>query len=102
MNRQTGVSPDQIEFISSTVRALFPGIEVILFGSRIDGGFKPSSDLDVCLKGLTELPLAKLEQLHELLSNSDLPFKVDIVDFSRTDDDFKKIILKPSHPHIKL
>ena len=62
----------------------------IVFGSRIKGVSKRFSDLDVCIKD----PISdyEYELLKEEFENSDLPFKVDIVEYKRVDNSFKKII----------
>jgi len=62
----------------------------IVFGSRIKETSKRFSDLDICIKD----PISdyEYELLKEKFENSDLPFKVDIVEYKRVDDSFKKII----------
>lgn len=66
----------------------YPG--TVIFGSRIKGTSRKFSDLDVCIKD----PITDYEfvMLQETFSESDLPFKVDLVDYSKVDNDFKKII----------
>jgi len=58
-----------------------PGVTVRVFGSRAKGAPKPYSDLDLALKGDDRLTLAVLADLAEAFSESDLPFKVDVVDW---------------------
>ena len=64
-----------------------------MFGSRIKGTAKHYSDLDLVL--LTEAPLTIRQQreLEEAFSDSDLPFKVDLIDWVSCCDNFKQIIL---------
>jgi uncharacterized protein len=62
----------------------------LLFGSRTDGTNKKFSDLDVCLKD--NVDSYEYELLKEKLENTDLPFKVDLIEYSRLADSFKKII----------
>jgi len=61
------------------------------FGSRVMGNAKRLSDLDIFYKDA--IPLYDLHKLEEEFEESDLPFKVDIVDYNKCDDDFKKIIM---------
>lgn len=61
-----------------------------LFGSRIKGSSKQFSDLDVCIKD--NLQDYEIQLLREAFENSRLPFKVDLVDYRRVDETFKKII----------
>lgn len=63
---------------------------VVVFGSRIKGTSKRFSDLDLCLKN--PIKDYEYELLKEAFEKSDLPFKVDLVDYHRVDDSFKKII----------
>jgi predicted nucleotidyltransferase len=65
---------------------------VIAFGSRVTGKYKPHSDLDICVLGKTPLTLLELANLHEDFSESSLPFRVDIVDWSSISAEFQNII----------
>ena len=65
--------------------------DVIVFGSRIKGTQQKLSDLDLCLK-TTNIALVDMAQLKEALSNSELPFIVDVVDYNDVSQGFKKII----------
>jgi len=56
--------------------------QVILFGSRALGSFKPGSDIDLCLKG-EQLTQADLTRLMVHLDELDLPWIVDLVMFSQ-------------------
>src|SRR3989338_1960520 len=67
--------------------------EVRAFGSRVHKeNLKPFSDLDLVV--MTEQPLdgARLGKLNEAFSASDLPFKVDVVDWSSISENFRKLI----------
>ena len=66
-----------------------PGREIWVFGSRAHGdGVKPFSDLDLAIPGRSPLPLEVLGRLREAFSESDLPFKVDLVQEADTDPVF--------------
>jgi len=56
--------------------------QVIIFGSRALGSFKPGSDIDLCLKG-EQLTQADLTRLMVHLDELDLPWIVDLVMFSQ-------------------
>ena len=64
-----------------------PEYEVWAFGSRVKGTAKRYSDLDLAI--ITEKPLS-LET--HAFSESDLDWKVDIVDWAACSENFKKII----------
>jgi len=62
------------------------------FGSRVHGTQKPFSDLDICIKG--ELPELTKCYLQEEFDESDLPFKIDLVEWSKISKEFRSLIEK--------
>ena len=87
-----GATEEQLSAVIESIRKYFPSAQILFFGSRANGKFKPTSDLDVCLKDRQPLDLAQWAQLESDLSSSDLPYKVDLVDWSRVTPEFQKII----------
>lgn len=71
-----------------------PGYEVRGFGSRVEGTARESSDLDLVVMAEKPLDAKTMADLREAFSESDLPFKVDVVDWAKTKDNFRKIIEK--------
>lgn len=67
---------------------------VFLFGSRTETRHSQFADIDIGILGSEPLPLTLRAQLIELLNESDIPFKVDVVDFYNVDANFKKIALE--------
>jgi predicted nucleotidyltransferase len=88
-----GLSPEDLAIIHDI---LHDYNQVYIFGSRVKGTYKPFSDFDVCIKQ----PLAdyQVELLNEKFTESDLPFKVDIVLYDQVSDEFKKRIDQESIP----
>jgi len=88
------LSPDHLRLIKKILRDHLPGYEVRAFGSRIGGNAKRHSDLDLVV--MTRMPLAMktLALTKEAFSESDLPFKVDLIDWSLVSEEFKKIIIR--------
>ena len=84
--------PDHWAIVRSALRRHLPDREVLAFGSRATWTAKEYSDLDLAVMGEDPLPLNTAAALAEDLCESDLPFKVDIVDWARTDDSFRSII----------
>lgn len=60
------------------------------FGSRVKGTQRQLSDLDICF--MDAIPWNIRGHIDEDFENSDLPFKVDIVDFNMCDESFQKKI----------
>lgn len=61
-----------------------------LFGSRARGTFKPTSDVDIALKGAITIRL--IAKIKAEFAESNLPFFVDIVDYSKADNALKNEI----------
>lgn len=86
------VTPEQWGIISSILKRNIPGTEVWAFGSRATWTAKPFSDLDLAIIGSHPLPLAATAAMAEEFSESDLPWKVDLVDWASTSESFRNII----------
>ena len=69
-----------------------PALEVWAFGSRAMHTAKPYSDLDLALITRKPLSLEQLAALTDAFATSDLPIRVDVVDWASTSDAFRKII----------
>ena len=74
--------------------------KVIAFGSRVKGTHRPTSDLDLAIAGDTSLSLALRSKLEFGFSESDLPFRVDVVDLTAVEPAFRAIIESEGVPLI--
>jgi predicted nucleotidyltransferase len=86
------VTPAELEIVSEILQLHIPQHEVWAFGSRVKGIVKPFSDLDLAILGEEPLTMGVLAALTEEFSESDLPYKVDIVDWATTDKAFRERI----------
>ena len=86
------VKPIEWEIIKNILSQIIPERQVWAFGSRAIGNKKKFSDLDIVVLGEEPLAQEKEADLHNAFINSDLPFKIDIVIWSRTSEKFKSII----------
>ncbi|WP_293865168.1 nucleotidyltransferase family protein [uncultured Alsobacter sp.] len=84
--------PQDQTVIRAILSAKIPDREVLAFGSRARGRAKPFSDLDLAILGQDALPLPQLAELREAFEDSDLPFRVDLVDWNTIEDAFRAII----------
>ena len=68
--------------------------EVFIFGSRYDGSPKKFSDLDLAFKknDNEKMVFRQCSNLEWAFSESDIPYRVDVIDYNATQDYFKKII----------
>ena len=62
------------------------------FGSRAKRNAKPYSDLDLALITRQPLSLDQLASITDAFATSDLPIRVDLVDWASTSEAFRKLI----------
>ena len=86
------IAPDHWRIVQTILRRHVPQFPVWAFGSRAQWRAKPYSDLDLAIIADAPLSLATCGALAEAFSESDLPWRVDIVDWASTSDEFRKII----------
>lgn len=67
---------------------------LFLFGSRAAGKGKNFSDIDLGIQADKPLSPSTLVRIEEEFEESDIPYTVDVVDFSLVDRKFKDIALK--------
>jgi len=63
-----------------------------VFGSRASGRARRYSDLDLAIDAGRRLTLDEMARLTEAFSDSDLPYRVDVVDWHGLDDRFRRLI----------
>lgn len=68
-------------------------VGVKVFGSRITKKIKTYSDLDLIIIGKTKIDSKILANLKEEFEESDIPFRVDIIDWHRISKEFQQIII---------
>lgn len=93
MKQPIDLRPDHAKIVHEIIARHLPaGVCVRVFGSRAKWTAKPHSDLDLALKGKEPLPRSVLGDLAEAFSESDLPFRVDIVDWHNVAPSFQAVI----------
>ncbi|MDD3051755.1 MAG: nucleotidyltransferase domain-containing protein [Candidatus Cloacimonetes bacterium] len=86
------LTDNQKETVLAILDKHIPDKEVWLFGSRINGTAKKYSDLDLVIIGKKATERKVLYEVKEELSESDLPFRVDVLDYCRISESFKTVI----------
>jgi type I restriction enzyme S subunit len=86
------IRPDLWAIVRDILRKHVPQYEVWAFGSRAKGRVKPYSDLDLAIISDAPLPVRISARLADDFSESDLPWRVDVVDWATTSATFRKII----------
>jgi type I restriction enzyme S subunit len=88
------LAPHHLEKIRTVLRQHVPLCEVRAFGSRVNWTAKDYSDLDLTVVGSGKLSDDTLRHLREAFEESDLPFRVDVLDWHAISPDFQKVIEK--------
>jgi predicted nucleotidyltransferase len=86
------LKPEHFEIIRGILGRYVPGMEVRAFGSRVSGVAERFSDLDLALVSKEPIPWEVVERLKEAFMSSDLPFRVDVVDWAKLDPEFQNRI----------
>ena len=86
------VSPNEWAMVAAILRRHVPACPVWAFGSRATRSAKPYSDLDLAIITPAPMSLALSAALTDDFAESDLPFKVDVVDWATSSEAFRKII----------
>ncbi len=80
--------------VKALLRAHVPHAEVWAYGSRVTGSSHAASDLDLVLRNPKNLmeETSALYELKEAFSESNLPIRVDIMDWARIPESFRREI----------
>ena len=83
----------ELETVKAILSQFVPEYEIRAFGSRVHGeNLKPHSDLDLVIMNATPLEPRRYAELQEAFSESDIPFKVDIVEWASISKEFQERI----------
>lgn len=91
-NPNISLSEKELNIVQTILKRFVPEYEVLAFGSRVQKKDKAYSDLDLVIMSTEPLPIAVHANLTEAFDESDLVFKVDIVDWASISPEFQKII----------
>ena len=69
-------------------------VKIIVFGSRARGDSRKTSDVDIGLIPYGKIDKKNFVVLKEKIEDLNIPYKVEIVDFSQTSESFKKEAMK--------
>ena len=88
--------PQWLEIVRHLLTVHLPDAEVWAYGSRVQGTGHDGSDLDLVVRNPSDLsqPQTDLFSLQEALSESDLPILVDVLDWARIPESFRRVIVR--------
>ena len=90
------LSVRHLEMVRVLLRQYLPDAEVWAYGSRVTGGGHEASDLDLVGRNPsdTEMEIGGLSRLRDAFVESNLPIRVEILDWSRIPMSFQREIEK--------
>ncbi len=86
------LAPVQLATVCRLLAEYVPECEVRAFGSRVKGTAKGHSDLDLALVGPGKIGLKRLSRLREAFQESDIPIRVDVLDWNALSEPFRQVI----------
>lgn len=86
------LKPEYLIIIQEILNKHVPDCEIRAFGSRVRGHSTHFSDLDLALVSKKIIETHIMDALKEAFSESDLPIRVDVLDWQSVSDSFQKVI----------
>jgi type I restriction enzyme S subunit len=86
------INPYDLATVQRILREHLPGLEVRAFGSRVKWAARENSDLDLVVMSSEPLPALQLAELREAFSDSELPIRIDVVDWAALGASFRRVI----------
>ena len=86
------ISPFEMEVVLDVVKRHVPECDVLAFGSRYKWSNNDSSDLDLALVSHGKIEFSVIENIKYDFMESDLTFRVDVLDYYAISENFRKII----------
>jgi predicted nucleotidyltransferase len=74
--KDVGLAPHEVEMMREVFRRVPAIVEVVLYGSRAKGNFRPGSDVDLALVGVDDDLLA--EAVAQELDELPLPYRFEV------------------------
>jgi len=89
-----------INQIGGVIRSYLPSSEyrLMLFGSRARGTARRWSDVDIGIEGRTRVPLRIMAKIQGALEESDIPYRVDVIDMHTAQKKFREHVHSSSIP----
>ena len=92
MKHQLNIKNEHLIIVKNILKQhITDAVTIWLFGSRVTNNSKPYSDLDIALEDKTNhrIDLKTLTKIQSDFIESDLPWKVDVIDYDSTSGIFR-------------
>ena len=80
--------------IVAVISALIPDAKIYLFGSRARGTNSEYADIDLALDAGKELPIKDVDEVKNMLRESNIRYAIDVVDLYQVSDLMREQIVK--------
>ena len=80
--------------IINVLSALFPNAKIYLFGSRARKTNREFSDIDIALDAGRPLENVDVGEARDMLAESNIPYKIDVLDLHSVPEEMRAIIIK--------
>jgi len=80
--------------IIAVISALIPDAKIYLFGSRARGTNVERADIDIALDAGRPLPQRDVDEVKSMFRESNIMYKIDVVDFHQINEAMKEEILR--------
>ncbi|NLK63365.1 MAG: nucleotidyltransferase domain-containing protein [Fusobacteria bacterium] len=85
---------EELKYIVDTINKYISNCEIRVFGSRIKGNSKKYSDIDLAIVTEKKIEWCIIGKIKDEFAESELPYRVDVLDWNGIDENFRKIIDK--------
>jgi len=93
MTLRLDLAPEHRRIVLDIAKAHLPSdVRIWVFGSRANGRARRHSDLDLAIDAGRRLTVDETAILREAFEESDLPYRVDVVDWHAIGDGFRQLI----------
>lgn len=89
MSQSLDITPEQLDLLCRLLRQYLPGVEAWVYGSRVKGTARPTSDLDLVVFAQPHQK-SNITDLREAFEESNLPFRVDLFVWDKIPDEFRQ------------
>ena len=86
------LAPEHLAEVRRILATLVPDCEVRAFGSRVTGTARRFSDLDLAVIPPAPLEPRRLDDLRDAFAASNLPMRVDVLDWGATSEAFRALV----------
>lgn len=86
------IEQEQLEIVKEILRKYVPNSEIRIFGSRYKHTNKEYSDIDIAIVGKEKIDLSLYSKMREEFEESNLKYRVDLIDWNSISKEFKEII----------